>query len=137
MGKMLQNEFESQIFQCGHPGRKPAIPTVRSATFKNGYSYNELKSNEIRVFDILRKANEAKNDEIRIKIRKISLDEPGACCALSYVWGSTHADRSHLSHTVLDSNATIKVTKNLYDAMLCIRNIWDEWYDGTGDETAA
>lgn len=48
--------------------------------------------------------------------------------ALSYSWGQTYRDGSHLNRSIICDSQCLRVTSHLYAALLRIRQAWDEGY---------
>lgn len=60
-------------------------------------------------------------------MRTISLDATDIYYfTLSYPWGATYDDGSHLTHVVTNDNVPLAVTANLHDALVRIRDYWSQ-----------
>lgn len=75
--------------------------------------------NDIRVFTITRSA--ASDDRVVCNSSTVTLNNPPAYFALSYAWGWTKEDNSHLTHDIWINGAKFKITETLYEALLRIR----------------
>jgi hypothetical protein len=91
--------------------------------------YEPLKDNEIRLFRVF--PSENLDDPVRGEITVISLSdaEQEECryMALSYTWGPTYEDGSHLPHTLDRGGHSLPVTANLHRGLQRFRGLGKLW----------
>jgi hypothetical protein len=84
--------------------------------------YHQLGPDEIRVLDV--QSAEGDNEAIECQVRHLPLvtnntvpSEPLLYATLSYVWGPTYEDCSHLTKAMRCNSHRIPITANLYSAL--------------------
>lgn len=86
------------------------------------YRYQSLPSDSIRVYQI--RQADSFDQQISGKLVTLKLKASGTSQrynALSYCWGPTHADGSHLSDWILCNGRKLRVTSNLKLALKHVR----------------
>ncbi|KAK5122239.1 hypothetical protein LTR85_004149 [Meristemomyces frigidus] len=86
------------------------------------YTYRPLQDNQIRVFEIKRAANA--DDPITGRLLHAELENSQSSrryITLSYAWGPTYPDGSHLTDTVMCEGQVIWITATLLEALKQIR----------------
>ena len=100
------------------------------------YEYSRLPSqNDIRLIHL--ESSENYEDPISCSLRVVSLerdqhprynlleeDQSPRYIALSYAWGPTHPDGSHLSHVLLCDKKRLRITSNLDTALRHLRHYY-------------
>ena len=81
-----------------------------------------LDVHDIRVFKM--DLDSSFSDAIRCHFEVVSLSTPTSYLALSYAWGETKYDESHLTHTIYCDGVPMRVTENLFEALRHIRHVW-------------
>lgn len=79
-------------------------------------------SDEIRVLDI--DISGGSDDIVRMYMRTTSVEDPCQYYTLSYAWGKTYDDGSHLTHVVDCDGVAFRITANLHDALVRLRGLW-------------
>ncbi|EME39434.1 hypothetical protein DOTSEDRAFT_114076, partial [Dothistroma septosporum NZE10] len=82
--------------------------------------------NAIRILDILPASGGYHDAAVHCKLREFRLDlwpesQPADYCALSYAWGPTSGDGSHLTQKIICDGHSLPVTANLHAALKRIR----------------
>ena len=85
------------------------------------YKYEPLEENQIRGVEL----HYSKNvDKVCCSIRHEPFDGSATYVALSYAWGNTYSDGSHLADVIFCDGKLLPVTANLLQALRRIRHHW-------------
>lgn len=100
----------------------------------DAYQYAALSEDEIRIFRILPcKAHEVDLVECSIEILRANVSASGrrdwtpSYLALSYAWGETQQDGSHLTHRIVCDGRWLPVTKHLWQGLRRVREFQYGW----------
>ena len=103
----------------GPPNSRLEQPQAAAAE-RHPYVYCPLEtSKSIRVFDI--DPAERLDEPICGRIRTTSLNDPCRYQTMSYAWGPTYADQSHLTHLIICNGCEMRVTASLHAGLCRIR----------------
>lgn len=102
-----------------------AVPV--QPTYRPLYKYQALHDKDIRLIDIC--PAESPAESIRCRLRHVTLDPDTACpepyATMSYAWGKTYEDGSHLTDSICCDGAILMITSNLHGALKRIRQKMD------------
>jgi hypothetical protein len=108
------------------PDNLPAYEhDARQLEPSEAYVYQSLEHNEIRIFWM--QLSSSVEDEIVGMLETVNMGErrkfprDRAYHALSYAWGPTYDDRSHLTDTIICDDCQLRVTSNVKQALRRIR----------------
>ncbi|KAF2721004.1 HET-domain-containing protein [Polychaeton citri CBS 116435] len=76
--------------------------------------------------------NEAWDRVDKDELREKAADRP-TYITLSYAWGNTTESGAHFTHQVICNGQRLSITKNLHDALVRIREVFDRESDTSGD----
>ena len=100
------------------------------------YTYTPLRSDEIRVLQL--KRSERLEDPLECSMHRLKIDDESQTpqknkltyATLSYTWGHTSSDGSHLTHVLYCDGCTLRITASLDQGLRRIRAIDPSWWEG-------